>query len=124
MSVNKFQVVCSTCSANKAPLKYRNLSTARVCDTCYDIIESGKQRKFLILLSVQFQVKTIEKNKFVLKPRIAVLSYIFTELSKDGALASRFHKRDPSLVRQERYVPGRLRESARGEGAQVYDFEP
>ncbi len=67
MSVNKFQVVCSTCSANKAPLKYRNLSTARVCDTCYDIIESGKQRKFLIMLSVQFQVKTIEKNKFVLK---------------------------------------------------------
>ena len=47
---------------------------------------------------------------------------LFTELSKDGALASRFHKRDPSLVRQERYVPGRLRESARGEGAQVNYF--
>jgi len=36
------QVVCSTCSANKAPLKYRSWNPARVCDICYDAIEQGK----------------------------------------------------------------------------------
>ena len=36
------QVVCSNCSANKAPLRYLEFDSARVCDTCFDILEKGK----------------------------------------------------------------------------------
>ena len=39
------QVVCSNCSANKAPLRYLEFDSARVCDTCYDILEKGEQTK-------------------------------------------------------------------------------
>ena len=35
------QVVCSTCSGNKAPLKYMDFDAARVCDTCYEALEKG-----------------------------------------------------------------------------------
>ena len=35
------QVVCSTCSANKAPLRYLEFDSARVCDSCYDSLEKG-----------------------------------------------------------------------------------
>ena len=35
------KVVCATCSANKAPLRYRDFETARVCDECYGVLEKG-----------------------------------------------------------------------------------
>ena len=35
------QVICSNCSSNKAPLRYLEFDSARVCDTCYDILEKG-----------------------------------------------------------------------------------
>ena len=40
------QVVCSNCSANKAPLRYLEFDSGRVCDTCYDILEKGKQTNY------------------------------------------------------------------------------
>ena len=40
------QVVCSNCSANKAPLRYLEFDSARVCDTCCDILEKGKQTNY------------------------------------------------------------------------------
>ena len=36
------KVVCATCSGSRAPLRYRDYETARVCDTCYDLIEEGE----------------------------------------------------------------------------------
>ena len=36
------KVVCATCSANKAPLRYRDFETARVCDECFGVLEKGK----------------------------------------------------------------------------------
>ena len=35
------KVVCSTCSANKAPLRYRDFEVARVCDDCFEVLEKG-----------------------------------------------------------------------------------
>jgi len=33
------KVVCSNCSGNKAPLRYRQYESVRVCDSCYDAVE-------------------------------------------------------------------------------------
>ena len=38
------KVVCSQCSGNKAPLKYRQFESARVCDSCYDAVERREYR--------------------------------------------------------------------------------
>ena len=35
-------VVCSSCSSNKAPLRYLEFDSARVCDPCYEALEKGK----------------------------------------------------------------------------------
>ncbi len=35
------KVVCATCSGSRAPLRYRDYEAARVCDECYDLIETG-----------------------------------------------------------------------------------
>ena len=37
------KVVCATCSANKAPLRYRDYEAARVCDDCFEFLERGKK---------------------------------------------------------------------------------
>ena len=47
------QVVCSTCSANKAPLRYLEFDSARVCDSCYDSLEKGSII-YLIYICIQF----------------------------------------------------------------------
>ena len=39
------KVVCSTCSGNKAPLRYRDFEQARVCDECFEFLERGKKHK-------------------------------------------------------------------------------
>ena len=36
------KVVCSSCSNNKAPIKYRQFETVRVCHLCYDILKKSK----------------------------------------------------------------------------------
>ena len=36
------KVVCATCSANKAPLRYRDYEAARVCDDCFEFLERGE----------------------------------------------------------------------------------
>lgn len=33
------RVVCTTCSRNKAPLRYKGWESHRVCDTCFDFLE-------------------------------------------------------------------------------------
>jgi len=33
------KVVCAPCSSNKAPLRYRQFESSRVCDACYDGVE-------------------------------------------------------------------------------------
>ena len=35
------KVVCSTCSANKAPLRYREFEQGRVCDHCFNTLVQG-----------------------------------------------------------------------------------
>ena len=51
------QVVCSTCSSNKAPLRYLDFDSARVCDTCFEAIEKGKKPKFFE--NMNFDAKSI-----------------------------------------------------------------
>ena len=36
------KVVCSACSSSRAPLKYRDYEPSRVCDTCFDELQSSK----------------------------------------------------------------------------------
>ncbi|TRY70606.1 hypothetical protein TCAL_02329 [Tigriopus californicus] len=36
------KVICATCSANKAPLRYREFEAARVCDECFDFLERDR----------------------------------------------------------------------------------
>ena len=36
------KVVCSSCSANKAPVKYRQFESVRVCDHCFDALKISK----------------------------------------------------------------------------------
>lgn len=43
-------------------------------------------------------------------------------MSKVPDLASKFQKRDSSQIRTERFVPNRLRQSGRGEGAQMRGY--
>ena len=38
------KVVCAPCSANKAPLRYRQFESCRVCDTCYQAVEKRESR--------------------------------------------------------------------------------
>jgi len=33
------KVICAPCSANKAPLRYRQFESSRVCDACYESVE-------------------------------------------------------------------------------------
>ncbi len=42
------QVVCYYCSAQKAPLKYRDYKPERVCYDCYDTLLGGKVKSGLI----------------------------------------------------------------------------
>ena len=35
------RVVCSPCSASKAPLRYRQFQAGRVCDICFEALEKG-----------------------------------------------------------------------------------
>lgn len=52
-------VICSLCSANKAPLKYRAYNACRVCDSCFDHLFSSKLRLFCINLIL---VRAISRN--------------------------------------------------------------
>ena len=36
------KVVCAQCSANKAPLRYRQFESSRVCDACYEGVEKSR----------------------------------------------------------------------------------
>ena len=36
------KVICAPCSANKAPLRYRQFESSRVCDACYESVEKSK----------------------------------------------------------------------------------
>ena len=36
------KVVCSQCSANKAPIKYRQYEPVRVCSSCFDALKLSK----------------------------------------------------------------------------------
>ena len=36
------KVVCAPCSSNKAPLRYRQFESSRVCDSCYEAVEKSK----------------------------------------------------------------------------------
>ena len=38
------KVVCSACSNNKAPIKYRQFEPVRVCHLCYDVLKKSKIR--------------------------------------------------------------------------------
>ena len=36
------KVVCAQCSANKAPLRYRQFEASRVCDACFEGVEKSR----------------------------------------------------------------------------------
>ena len=36
------KVVCSSCSANKAPIKYRQYETVRVCYVCWEVLKKSE----------------------------------------------------------------------------------
>ena len=36
------KVICAPCSASKAPLRYRQFESSRVCDACYEGVEKSK----------------------------------------------------------------------------------
>ena len=36
------KVLCSACSNNKAPIKYRQFEPVRVCHLCYDVLKKSK----------------------------------------------------------------------------------
>ena len=38
------KVICAPCSASKAPLRYRQFESSRVCDVCYEGVEKSKSR--------------------------------------------------------------------------------
>jgi len=37
------KVVCATCSGNRAPLRYRDFESARVCDECFEFLDKGER---------------------------------------------------------------------------------
>lgn len=80
------QVVCSTCSANKAPLRYLDFDSARVCDLCYETIEKGN---FYIITSAMAFLNTL---------------VICTELGNVENLKSKFKKRDVPPRSSSRYA--------------------
>lgn len=40
------KVVCDHCSANRAPLQYKKNQTARVCDTCFEILQKDFEHRY------------------------------------------------------------------------------
>lgn len=40
------KVVCDNCSANRAPLHYKKNKVARVCDTCFEVLQQDFEEKF------------------------------------------------------------------------------
>ena len=38
------KVVCSSCSNNKAPIKYRQYEAVRVCVVCFDVLKKSKYK--------------------------------------------------------------------------------
>lgn len=100
------KVICATCSANKAPLRYREFEAARVCDECFDFLERGKFSRAEVY--------------FILRNDSNLLSCL-SELIDFGYLKSRFKKRDTSK-HLNRYVPQRLKVSANGQGAQMCGY--
>ena len=37
------KVVCSACSANKAPIKYRQFEAVRCCNSCFDTLLQSRE---------------------------------------------------------------------------------
>ena len=46
------KVVCAQCSANKAPLRYRQFEASRVCDACFEGVE--KSRFSFVIFALSF----------------------------------------------------------------------
>lgn len=45
------QVVCSNCSDNRAPLEYLRNKSVRVCEECFQKLQTGKIHEYLLNLS-------------------------------------------------------------------------
>lgn len=97
------KVICAQCSGNKAPLRYRDFESARVCDSCFEFLEQGKA--IISFYSVLLYT---------------YMSLVSPDLGRLPNLKSRFKKRDSS--KNGRYVPQRLKVSANGEGAQMCGY--
>ncbi len=52
------QVICSSCSSNKAPLRYLEFNSARVCDSCFEALERGKSG-FNMISRIFFKIRIL-----------------------------------------------------------------
>jgi len=91
------QVVCSTCSANKAPLRYLEFDSARVCDSCYDSLE--KELGHVESLRSRFKKRTLPKTSRYVPHRLKLSAngegaqmsgYLRKKYGKNGAKWRRF----------------------------------
>ena len=57
------QVVCSTCSSNKAPLRYLDFDSARVCDTCFETLEKGNELQYTLKQNAIFLNRNQSKSR-------------------------------------------------------------
>eukprot|EP00094_Tigriopus_californicus_P002411 TCALIF_02329-PA protein Name:"Similar to Fgd6 FYVE, RhoGEF and PH domain-containing protein 6 (Mus musculus)" AED:0.05 eAED:0.05 QI:118/0.55/0.5/1/1/0.9/10/547/2858 len=78
------KVICATCSANKAPLRYREFEAARVCDECFDFLERGAQ--MCGYLKRRMKNSKWKRMWFVLKDRVL---YAY-KASEDSVAADTF----------------------------------
>ncbi|XP_060844397.1 FYVE, RhoGEF and PH domain-containing protein 6-like isoform X2 [Rhopalosiphum padi] len=96
------KVVCSSCSENKAPLRYMKFQSARVCDDCYDY------------LLKEFEDKILEMRQSSSNTDFEILKMVDTvknSFKKSGVWSSK------KLVK---YVPQRLKEvMANDSGSQM-----
>jgi len=54
------KVVCATCSGNRAPLRYRDFESARVCDECYEFLDKGLYIKmFYAVYTVLYMLRML-----------------------------------------------------------------
>ncbi len=64
------KVVCAPCSGNRAPLRYRDFESARVCDGCYEFLE--KELGPMENLRARFKKRDTSRNGRYVPPRLKV----------------------------------------------------
>ncbi|XP_040566284.1 uncharacterized protein [Lepeophtheirus salmonis] len=101
------KVVCASCSGNKAPLRYKGFEVGRVCDECFDSLE--RELGHVENLKHRFKKRHLSNNL----ERQTGSGLISSGPGLPGSYPTHPHGR---------YVPGRLKVRAVGEGAQMSGY--